>query len=140
MKRILASLVAAVLMTACAPAPEEAPAAPEPAPVTMPAPETPPGKVAAEPLVRAGTEASCAAVGGEWKPVCRMQQPACVTTFDDGGKACTDGSQCKSTRCLAAEMGEAGIEATGTCAPNDDPCGCFTLIEDGKTLPGLCAD
>ncbi len=139
MKRALIGLLAAALMAACSPSTEEAPAA-EPAPVEMPAPETPPAEDLEPTRTRAETEAACTAQGGAWRPICRMQTLACVTTFEDAGKVCTDGSDCKSGRCLADGITDAGIETSGTCAANDDPCGCFTAIEDGKTLPGLCAD
>jgi hypothetical protein len=28
----------------------------------------------------------------------------------------------------------------GTCAPTNDPCGCFQEVEDGKAGYPLCAD
>ncbi|MET0546009.1 MAG: hypothetical protein ABWZ40_06840, partial [Caulobacterales bacterium] len=44
--------------------------------------------------------AACNAKGGGLQHVCLMGKIACVVTFADAGKACTDGSQCESKRCL----------------------------------------
>jgi hypothetical protein len=33
-----------------------------------------------------------------------------------------------------------GKPATGKCVATSDPCGCFTLVEDGKIGPALCVD
>jgi len=86
--------------------------------------------------------AACAKVGGAIQPVCRMQAPMCVITFADAGKSCTDGDQCGSGRCYAADStastGRPG--ATGQCTATNDPCGCFQRIEKGLAQPTLCAD
>ena len=64
----------------------------------------------------------------------------CVVQFADGGKSRTDGSQCASGRCFGDMKAEFGAKAEGICAGNNDPCGCFQLIEDGEATPGLCVD
>ncbi len=84
--------------------------------------------------------ALCRANGGEIRPVCMRGNDFCVVQFADGGKSCTDGSQCASGRCFGDMQAEFGRDAVGTCAANNDPCGCFQLIEDGKATPGLCVD
>jgi hypothetical protein len=126
--RILA-IVAALCLAACTPAP-----ASDPAPAT-PATEAPPAPLPED------QSAACTAKGGSWQPVCRMQQPACVMTFADAGKECSDGDDCQGD-CLAKPVADfiEGGPATGICAVNDDPCGCKQKIEDGKATAAICVD
>lgn len=85
--------------------------------------------------------AACAKVGGELKPVCRMQMPICLIAFKDAGKSCTDGAQCASGRCkVEMSAPDAPPATSGQCAANNDPCGCFQLMEDGVAQAALCAD
>lgn len=84
--------------------------------------------------------AACAKAGGALQPVCRMQQPMCIIAFDDAGKSCTDGAQCGSGRCMAKDGVTSGSPATGQCAANNDPCGCYTLLGGGVALATICAD
>lgn len=85
--------------------------------------------------------AACAKAGGDLRPVCRMQKPMCLITFSDAGKTCSDGSDCGSGRCVASEKGAAKSgPATGVCRPTNDPCGCYTRIEDGVAQPTICVD
>jgi hypothetical protein len=126
----LLAMVAALCLAACTPAP-----ASDPAPAIPPV-EAPP---VAPPTDDA---AACTAKGGSWQPVCRMQQPACVMTFADAGKTCSDGDDCQGD-CLArpdAEFAPDGAATTGICAANDDPCGCKQKIEDGKAAAAICVD
>lgn len=129
--RKLMAVLAFALAAACTPSTAPAPADPAPAPAAeAPKPEN------------ATDEASCKSGGGEWRPVCRMQQPACVTTFPDAGKACSDGSECAGD-CVSANTGEfpaAGATATGVCATNNDPCGCRQTITGGKANAAICVD
>jgi hypothetical protein len=87
------------------------------------------------------TQNACASYGGEWRPVCRMQKPACVIAFKDAGKSCGDSSEC-SGRCITASPGSVapGTATRGTCTTNSDPCGCFQLVTNGKADYTLCAD
>ncbi|MDP3493994.1 MAG: hypothetical protein Q8R82_12845 [Hyphomonadaceae bacterium] len=134
--RILIAIAAFMIAAACTPS--SAPS--EPAPTPAPAVETP-GAPEPEQIV-ATDEASCKTQGGDWRPVCRMQQPACITTFPDAGKACTDGSQCAGDCMASPEAGfaDGGAAATGVCASNNDPCGCKQKIEDGKATAAICVD
>ena len=136
--RKLIALAAFALAAACAPSPAPTSAAEPaqvPAPVVAPLPEAPPG---ATPIA---DEASCKTAGGDWRPICRMQNLACVITYPDAGKACSDGEDCAGD-CLGAVTGAAGAgqPATGLCSTNSDPCGCRTLIEEGKATATLCVD
>ena len=88
-------------------------------------------------------EQSCRAAGGNWRPVCMMGTLACVVRFNDAGKTCRDGNECQGRQCRyeGKEAGAVtGREATGKCLEQSDPCGCFTLVEDGKIMGTLCAD
>jgi len=85
------------------------------------------------------TQTACASYGGEWRPVCRMQKPACVISFKDAGKSCSDSSEC-SGRCTTAMGATPGTAVKGTCTANSDPCGCFQLVVNGKADHSLCAD
>lgn len=86
---------------------------------------------------------SCRVAGGTWRPVCLMGTPACVIAYADAGKTCRDGDECKGRQCRyegkqAPDMD--GKEATGKCVAHSDPCGCFTLVDDGKVQGALCVD
>lgn len=86
----------------------------------------------------AQTAEQCATIGGNWRPICMMGKPACVVTYKDAGKACSDSSDCSgSCRTSGAQP---GVEARGQCTTNSDPCGCFQLVENGKAGYPLCAD
>ena len=123
---------AALLLSACA----------QPAMTSLPAP---PEAVAPDSVVKVDWQAAdsaekCATISGEWRPICMMQKPACVVTYKDAGKACTDSSQC-SGRCITAGTGaKPDAPATGICTTVSDPCGCFQTVENGKAGYPLCAD
>jgi len=88
-------------------------------------------------------EQSCRVGGGTWRPVCLMGKPACVIRYADADKTCRDGDECQSKQCRYAgkQLPNAdGNEATGKCSATSDPCGCFTLVEDGKIQGTLCVD
>lgn len=87
------------------------------------------------------TEA-CAAKGGTYRRVCLMGDWTCVMPHKDAGKRCSDGDECESKQCryVGASAPQPGQQATGECRRTSDPCGCFTLVEDGKAEPTLCVD
>lgn len=117
--RIFAALAAVLALAACAPTLDGAPTS------------TPPTVDAA----------ACKANGGTVKPVCRMQRPACIFTYKDAGKACTDSDQCEG-RCIAADgaMPGDGETVAGVCEVDNDICGCSTEIVGGKAQAGRCVD
>lgn len=120
MKTLIGGLVASLaLLAACAPA---APPAPPAA-----------GQASLDP-------AQCSAAGGTVKPVCRLQRPQCVISYPDAGKACTDGSQCGSGKCVTDRDAAPGAPAQGVCKADNDPCGCVTPVVNGKVGAGLCVD
>lgn len=88
---------------------------------------------------------ACAAAGGEVRPVCRRGLPACVLTFSDAGKACTDKADCQGKCLLVVEPPAPGAASQaaagqGQCQANNDPCGCRTEILGGIAQPGICID
>lgn len=88
-------------------------------------------------------EQSCKAAGATWRRVCLMGTWSCVVTHADAGKTCRDGDECQGKQCryegkMTPDMD--GKPVTGKCTANSDPCGCFTLVEDGKIGPALCVD
>jgi len=91
------------------------------------------GKITA-PIAK--TAQSCKAQGGSWQPVCMLGSEYCVLSYADAGKSCTDSSQCQG-KCLVVS---AKIQPTGQCQLNNNPCGCFSSMENGQALPGLCID
>jgi hypothetical protein len=127
--RTFVALAAFILIGACTPSP-----APTPEPAPAPAAEAQP--------VQSSEQTACAEKGGEWRPICRMQTPACVTTFPDADKACADGVDCAGDCLTHAADGPipAGKITTGVCAANDDPCGCKQKVEGGKATPAICVD
>ncbi len=138
MMRILLAVAAACALAACAPKPtvqQPSPSASvaQATPTASPTPE-------ATPSARPADEASCKASGGTWRPICRMQTVVCVANFADAGKACRDGDDCLGDCRATNPTAQSGVEATGQCTANDDPCGCNQRVEDGKTTPMLCAD
>jgi len=87
----------------------------------------------------ASTAEQCSSISGEWRPVCMMGKPACVVTFKDAGKSCSDSSEC-SGKCVTKAGAQPGTETRGQCTTNSDPCGCFQLVTKGKADYPLCAD
>ena len=81
----------------------------------------------------------CATISGNWRPICMRGMPACVVTFKDAGKSCSDSSEC-SGRCIAKGGAQPGTETRGICTTKSDPCGCFQLVTKGKADYALCAD
>ena len=126
-RMILAGLALAV--AACA-----QPMTPSPAP----APQAVAGPVKIPSL---DTEAACTAYGGNWQPVCLRGNKACVVTFKDAGKSCSDGSECSSARCTVTPGSvQSGTPARGTCTANSNPCGCFQIVRQGKADFAMCVD
>lgn len=83
--------------------------------------------------------AACAAKGGQIRPVCLLGRPMCIAPYGDSGKACSGGEDCEG-RCMAGPDAKAGAKAKGVCAADNQPCGCFALVEDGVVQPMLCVD
>ena len=86
------------LMAACAP--------------VLSQPDPQPLPVAVAKIRPAAEPGACATQGGSWQPICMMQKPACVLTYKDAGKACTDSSQCSGS-CITDGTAQPDQPATG---------------------------
>ncbi len=84
--------------------------------------------------------AACEARGGKVEPVCMDRMPACVTPYPDAGLRCSDSSACKGKCLLSAPPSGPTATVTGECQKDDDPCGCFIEILDGKVQGEVCFD
>lgn len=83
----------------------------------------------------------CLDRGGIWRRVCLSQGLYCVMPFADGGKECTDGTQCEGGRCLdVGNKPRNDRKITGQCRHNNDPCGSFAFIENGQRGPLMSVD
>lgn len=82
----------------------------------------------------------CSSQGGEVRRVCMLGRQMCVVPYPDAGKTCSDSSECGG-RCLYdGDAVQPGTPVTGYCQKDNDPCGCFSEVEDGKLGGGLCID
>ncbi|MBP6011843.1 MAG: hypothetical protein KBA31_06405 [Alphaproteobacteria bacterium] len=87
-------------------------------------------------------EESCRKASGDWQRVCLMGDWACVVTYADAGKTCSDGDECEGRLCLyqGAERPVPGTPAKGECKRTSNPCGCFARVVKGKVQGALCVD
>ena len=82
----------------------------------------------------------CKGRGGELKLVCKHLGLACVKPTKDGGKSCTDNSQCERGCLVVRDSPRADGMIVGECRRDDNPCGSFYFIENGKRSGVLHAD
>ncbi|MEO7112623.1 MAG: hypothetical protein ABI183_19410 [Polyangiaceae bacterium] len=80
---------------------------------------------------------ACAARGGNMEHVCMTRALMCVVHYRDAGKRCTSKSQCGG-ECLW--NGKSEKHPAGTCAKNNDPCGCKAPITNGHLDHPGCRD
>jgi hypothetical protein len=111
----------------------------------MAPPSPPPGAPSPAPqlsfLAQTRDAASCKAGGGNWRPICFLGKPACVVTFPDAGKACSDKADCQGQCYAVLASGPPGTaKAVGVCQQTSDPCGCHSRILKGLAEPVLCVD
>ena len=88
---------------------------------------------------------SCVQRGGKYEQVGMFASWACVIPYPDGGRICSDDSQCKGG-CIF-EFGGGGSEpkkgdrTSGVCQRTDEQFGCFAHVKNGRLVDdGLCAD
>ncbi|MBB35477.1 MAG: hypothetical protein CME88_04260 [Hirschia sp.] len=95
----------------------------------------------AESLAKIDKEA-CAAKNGEIRQEGMLGLFRCTVAYSDGGKTCSDSSDCEG-ECRDADNTDhqaAPGTVVGKCQPTDSPFGCFTRIEGGQTTGTLCVD
>ncbi|RIJ22310.1 hypothetical protein D1224_12205 [Henriciella barbarensis] len=84
--------------------------------------------------------ARCEAAGGTVQRAGMLGWENCIQTFADGGKTCSDSSDCTGECRSAGEFVDAGAAATGQCTANDNIFGCYQTIENGRAGGALCVD
>jgi hypothetical protein len=63
----------------------------------------------------------------------------CIRQTTDGGKSCSDGSQCEGT-CNAPSSAKFGVSAIGTCSAVVNRMRCVNLVIQGKASGEVCFD
>jgi len=63
----------------------------------------------------------------------------CTQDLPDGGKACSNSSECLGRCLVQGEVADDGT-AVGACQRTDSPFGCFSMVENGRATPGFCVD
>ena len=94
-----------------------------------------------ESILRTLDPQACASLGGEIQNVCMSGFLACVKSYSDFGKTCSSSSECDG-RCvyLGDEDLRGQSNVFGQCEDSNNPCGCWTVVENGEILGTLCAD
>ncbi|CAN5762593.1 hypothetical protein BH09MYX1_BH09MYX1_14770 [soil metagenome] len=84
-------------------------------------------------------ETTCSAAGGHcgYGGFCFGQ--TCIKKTSDGGRPCTDGTQCESRACLAPSSAKTG-PGGGACSPIVFNSGCHAWVNHGVIDPPMCAD
>ena len=88
----------------------------------------------------AGSYEACQEQGGEVRRVCMFQAPMCVMRYSDADRPCQDGSDCEGKCLYEGDPVEVRTEVSGSCQADDDPCGCFTDVADGRATHTMCVD
>lgn len=137
------SVVLCLVLAACAP--QENASAPTPTPSETTAGAATPASGAkrrAESPFRhlMGPEkrAECEASGGTVMRRGMANMETCVHSYADGGKACTDSSQCEG-KCVGAP-GPETQQTAGSCQKDDQLFGCYSEILGGKPAYAICVD
>lgn len=86
----------------------------------------------------------CNQLGGVYGRAGMMGWWRCTLLFADGGKVCSDSTQCRG-KCKTDEQTDYDPNRpqgnqTGFCAPDDNPFGCYATVENGVIQPMLCVD
>jgi len=72
------------------------------------------------------TKEECARQGGIWKQWGKLNKEYCQIPVSDGGKLCTDGSQCSLGNCIAKNG-----TVPGECQTYKATFGCITYVKNG---------
>ena len=84
------------------------------------------------------TESECKEAGGEWLYIKFESQFICEIATKDGGKECSDNSQCMSF-CEASISASPGEKVPGKCYPFYDWRGCTQGVKNGKAEIEACS-
>lgn len=80
--------------------------------------------------------AQCTSQGGKPGQVLTGVE-GCIRPTTDGGKSCTDGSQCQGT-CNAPPAAKFGDSVQGTCSAEVQHLGCVNLVVQGLASGEVC--
>ena len=92
------------------------------------------------------TPAECERAGGEWKAWCAPDRPGCVMPYPDGGRKCSNSSECSSGVCMVDNREECepgkgckplaqpktGDPVVGICKRESVTCELAITVEDGR--------
>jgi len=81
----------------------------------------------------------CIAEGGFVERAGMAGFERCTKRFSDGGKICTDSSECEG-KCFSNTATANQSNVTGNCQKTDNPFGCRAEVSNGKTGFALCVD
>ncbi|WP_156841360.1 hypothetical protein [Novosphingobium aquimarinum] len=138
--RILPVLFSLAL-AACAPQENASPPAPTTSETVAPAPASGAKRSLQSPFQKAmspAKRAQCEASGGTVEARGMAGMEACLHTYADGGKACTDSSQCEG-KCVG-QPGPETQQTAGSCQKDDKLFGCYSEILGGKPAYAICVD
>ncbi|MCD7039544.1 hypothetical protein LRQ11_21110 [Pseudomonas sp. MAFF 311095] len=114
--KLMISLAALLLVSACSTTSHTAP----------PAPDAP--------------ASECLAGGGSMKQVGKLQSWKCITPYKDAGKACTDSSQCEGECRTSVTTSSENRPVTGACQADNGRFGCSATVEKGQLGRAMCVD
>lgn len=80
-------------------------------------------------------EEACLKKGGTWGRLGLSLKEECNLPTSDGGKKCTDSSECDGS-CIGEREGV----TSGKCSDRTIVKGCYPFVENGKASGILCAD
>ena len=83
---------------------------------------------------------ACQEQRGEVRRVCMFGQPMCVMPYSDADGPCQDSSDCEGKCLYEGDPAEVGTEVSGSCQADDDPCGCFIEVANGRATHTVCVD
>ena len=105
-----------------------------------------PDPVALPPGVQSADPKQCKARSGRLVQTIMPGFKVCAIPYADGGKACTDGSQCEGA-CLVtqgdpewANARRLGQAVAGHCQAEEPFLGCFATVEQGRSTQAICVD
>jgi hypothetical protein len=108
---------------------------------TVPA-EKPSGPLVdfAEARATPGERAACEASGGYVEMAGLLGHERCTRRYTDGGKVCSDSAECEGQCRAENASGQPGEAMTGLCTANDNPFGCYAIIDKGRSIGVMCVD
>lgn len=86
----------------------------------------------------ADTQEKCLARGGAWFRDGLGDHLTCVVPTKDGGKVCSDASECERGCVYHGPYPVPSGPVTGRCAPNDGLSGCRTFVARGQLGSRVC--